>query len=139
VVSLSFGVLGPLEVWREGAPLRLGAAKQRALLGVFLARRGEVSRDLVIDAYRRPTYSRPIPRSTGCSSAARGTRPRRPLLPPQSTEPGPRRAQHSCSCAISSSFRSTATTLQPRLRSSRDSAPPPPATFTARRRGSRGS
>ena len=48
--ELSFRVLGPLEVWRNGQPLRLGAAKQRALLGLLLIRRGEVPRDVLVEA-----------------------------------------------------------------------------------------
>ena len=46
---LDFRVLGPLEVWRDGEPVRLGAAKQRALLCLLLIRR-EVGRDLLVDA-----------------------------------------------------------------------------------------
>jgi DNA-binding SARP family transcriptional activator len=33
---LEFRVLGPLEVWREGRPLRLGGERQRALLALLL-------------------------------------------------------------------------------------------------------
>ena len=47
---LSFRILGPLEVWRGGALVPLGAAKQRALLALLLVRRGEVARDVLIDA-----------------------------------------------------------------------------------------
>jgi predicted ATPase/DNA-binding SARP family transcriptional activator len=47
---LSVRVLGPLEVSRDGVPVRLGAAKQRALLGLMLIRRGDVDRDVLIDA-----------------------------------------------------------------------------------------
>jgi predicted ATPase/DNA-binding SARP family transcriptional activator len=48
--SLSYRVLGPLEVLRDGKPLELGAAKQRAVLGVLLVRRGQIARDVLIDA-----------------------------------------------------------------------------------------
>jgi predicted ATPase/DNA-binding SARP family transcriptional activator len=47
---VTFRVLGPLEVWRDGEQLGLGAAKQRALLGLLLIRRGAVARDVLIDA-----------------------------------------------------------------------------------------
>src|SRR5262249_20294887 len=47
---LSVRVLGPLEVWRGDERVALGAAKQRALLGLLLVRRGEVGSDVVIDA-----------------------------------------------------------------------------------------
>ena len=43
--ELSLRVLGPLEVWRAGTPVKLGAAKQRALLGLLLIRRSGVDRD----------------------------------------------------------------------------------------------
>jgi DNA-binding SARP family transcriptional activator len=48
--QLSLRVLGPLEVWRAGEPVRLGAAKQRALLGLLLTRRSGVDGDLAVDA-----------------------------------------------------------------------------------------
>jgi DNA-binding SARP family transcriptional activator len=48
--ELSFRVLGGLEVWRNGQPLSLDAAKQRALLGLLLIRRGEVPRDVLVEA-----------------------------------------------------------------------------------------
>jgi len=48
--SLSYRVLGPLEVWRHGKPLELGAAKERALLAFLLVRRGQIERDVLIDA-----------------------------------------------------------------------------------------
>lgn len=34
---LVFGVLGPLEVWLEGASVRVGGPRQRALLGLLYA------------------------------------------------------------------------------------------------------
>ena len=40
--SVRFGILGPLEVTREGREVRIGAAKQRALLTLLLLRRGEL-------------------------------------------------------------------------------------------------
>ena len=48
--ELSFRVLGGLEVWRNGQPLSLGAAKQRAVLGLLLIRRGEVPCDVLVEA-----------------------------------------------------------------------------------------
>jgi predicted ATPase/DNA-binding SARP family transcriptional activator len=48
---MEFGVLGPLEVRRNGQPVDLGGAQQRALLAVLLLHRGEVvSVDQLIDA-----------------------------------------------------------------------------------------
>ena len=47
---MDFRILGPLEVARDGAPLALGAAQQRALLAVLLLHRGElVSVDRLVD------------------------------------------------------------------------------------------
>ena len=48
--ELSGRVLGGLEIWRNGRTLPLGAAKQRALLGLLLIRRGEVGRDVLVEA-----------------------------------------------------------------------------------------
>src|SRR5215213_6457277 len=39
---LEFRLLGPLEVWREGQPLRLGGERQRALLALLLLHANEV-------------------------------------------------------------------------------------------------
>jgi DNA-binding SARP family transcriptional activator/WD40 repeat protein/energy-coupling factor transporter ATP-binding protein EcfA2 len=39
---LEFRLLGPLEVWREGRPLRLGGERQRALLAVLLLHANQV-------------------------------------------------------------------------------------------------
>ena len=48
--GITFGVLGPLEVERDGEQLSLGGAKQRAVLAVLLLRAGEVvSLDRLID------------------------------------------------------------------------------------------
>jgi predicted ATPase/DNA-binding SARP family transcriptional activator len=47
---LELGVLGPLEVRRNGNEIRLGAQKQRALLALLLIRRSGIDRDLAIDA-----------------------------------------------------------------------------------------
>src|SRR6266571_3932551 len=48
---LEFRVLGPLEVWREGRPLRLGGERQRALLALLLLNANEiVSSDRLIEA-----------------------------------------------------------------------------------------
>jgi DNA-binding SARP family transcriptional activator len=41
-VGLEFRALGPLEVWREGRPLKLGRARQRALLAALLLNANEV-------------------------------------------------------------------------------------------------
>ena len=41
-VVLEFRLLGPLEVWREGRPLRLGGERQRALLALLLLHANEV-------------------------------------------------------------------------------------------------
>ena len=42
VTRLEFRVLGPVEVWREGEPLRLGGERQRALLTLLLLHANEV-------------------------------------------------------------------------------------------------
>ena len=48
---LEFRILGPLEVWRDGCPIKLGAAKQRALLAILLLNANRVvSRDRLADA-----------------------------------------------------------------------------------------
>jgi predicted ATPase/DNA-binding SARP family transcriptional activator len=50
-VSLEVRALGPLEVRRDGELVRLGAQKQRRLLGLLLIHRsGGVDRDLAVDA-----------------------------------------------------------------------------------------
>lgn len=47
---MEFGILGPLEVVREGVPLTLGGAKQRALLAILLLDVGRVvSVDRLVD------------------------------------------------------------------------------------------
>lgn len=46
---LSFRILGPLELRRDGALVTLRAAKQRALLAVLLLNRSGISRDALID------------------------------------------------------------------------------------------
>jgi DNA-binding SARP family transcriptional activator len=49
-VALELRILGPFEALADGRPLRLGGAKQRALLAVLLLRAGEVvSSDRLID------------------------------------------------------------------------------------------
>jgi DNA-binding SARP family transcriptional activator/DNA-binding beta-propeller fold protein YncE len=40
--TLEFRLLGPLEVWKEGRPLRLGGARQRSLLALLLLHANEV-------------------------------------------------------------------------------------------------
>jgi YVTN family beta-propeller protein len=48
--GMEFRILGPLEVWVDGAPAALGGPKQRALLAMLLLRANEVvSRDALID------------------------------------------------------------------------------------------
>jgi ABC-type transport system substrate-binding protein/DNA-binding SARP family transcriptional activator len=47
---LEFGILGPLEVWLDGAPVRVGGYRQRALLGLLLCHANRViSRDQLIE------------------------------------------------------------------------------------------
>jgi DNA-binding SARP family transcriptional activator len=47
---VEFRILGPLEVWHEGRPVRIGGAKERALLVLLLLHAGEpVSVDRLID------------------------------------------------------------------------------------------
>ncbi len=47
---MEFRILGPLEVWREGRPVHIGGAKERALLAFLLLHAGEpVSVDRLID------------------------------------------------------------------------------------------
>jgi DNA-binding SARP family transcriptional activator len=47
---VEFRILGPLEVWREGRPVHIGGAKERALLAFLLLHAGEpVSVDRLID------------------------------------------------------------------------------------------
>jgi DNA-binding SARP family transcriptional activator len=41
---LEFRLLGPLEVWRQGRPLRLGGERQRALLALLLLHANEACR-----------------------------------------------------------------------------------------------
>jgi DNA-binding SARP family transcriptional activator len=41
-IALEFRVLGPLEVWREGRPLRVGGVRQRGLLVALLLNANEV-------------------------------------------------------------------------------------------------
>jgi DNA-binding SARP family transcriptional activator/ABC-type transport system substrate-binding protein/streptogramin lyase len=49
--KVEFRLLGPLEVVREDGPIRLGGARQRALLALLLLHANEdVSRDVLIDA-----------------------------------------------------------------------------------------
>jgi SARP family transcriptional regulator, regulator of embCAB operon len=49
--GLQFGVLGPLQLWAGGAPVPLGAPKQRAVLAMLLMNRNRaVSVDVLIDA-----------------------------------------------------------------------------------------
>ncbi|MER6811694.1 BTAD domain-containing putative transcriptional regulator [Spirillospora sp. NPDC000708] len=56
--GLWLAALGPLEVWRDGAPLRLGPPARRAVLGMLAANADTpVHRDVIIDTvwgYERP-------------------------------------------------------------------------------------
>lgn len=62
--ALDFGVLGPLEVRREGDSLQLGGPKQRALLALLLVDAGRaVSTDRLIDAL----WGEQPPRTAGTS------------------------------------------------------------------------
>ena len=50
LVRLEFRLLGPLEVWRDGSPVRLGGERQRALLALLLLHANEVvSTDVLVD------------------------------------------------------------------------------------------
>src|SRR6266566_4026583 len=52
--GLHFHLLGPLEVWRDGRPLRLGGERQRGLLALLLLHANEVvpSERLIEELYR---------------------------------------------------------------------------------------
>src|SRR3954454_4359415 len=51
IERVEFRILGPLEVWDEGRPVRIGGAKERALLVVLVLHANEsVSVDRLIDA-----------------------------------------------------------------------------------------
>ena len=48
---LDFRILGPVEVWRDGDPVPLGSAKQRAALALLILEAGRVvSTDRLVDA-----------------------------------------------------------------------------------------
>ncbi|MFF7841905.1 BTAD domain-containing putative transcriptional regulator [Streptomyces ossamyceticus] len=50
-MELEFRLLGPVEAWHAGRPLRLGGPKPRALLAVLLLRAGQVvPADVLVDA-----------------------------------------------------------------------------------------
>jgi DNA-binding SARP family transcriptional activator len=49
-VGLSFRILGPLEVRREGVLIAVGAAKQRTLLVMLLLNSSGVGKDALMDA-----------------------------------------------------------------------------------------
>jgi DNA-binding SARP family transcriptional activator len=59
---VEFRILGPLEVWHEGRPIRIGGAKERALLACLLLSANEpVSTDRLVDELwgaRPPTTAR---------------------------------------------------------------------------------
>jgi predicted ATPase/DNA-binding SARP family transcriptional activator len=51
MTRLRFGVLGPLAVWRDGQPVRLGGGRQRSRLALLLVRANElVGVDVLVDA-----------------------------------------------------------------------------------------
>jgi DNA-binding SARP family transcriptional activator len=51
IAFMRFGLLGPLAVWLDGQPARVGGLKQRSVLAVLLLEaNGVVSRDRLIDA-----------------------------------------------------------------------------------------
>ena len=60
--GLRFGVLGPLEVWLDGVPVRLGGGRQRALLGMLLVRANELVRveELVEQLFDEPQADRAV-------------------------------------------------------------------------------
>jgi predicted ATPase/DNA-binding SARP family transcriptional activator len=62
VSGLRFGVLGPLEVWLDGVPVRLGGGRQRALLGMLLVRGNELVRveELVEQLFDEPQADRAV-------------------------------------------------------------------------------
>src|SRR5437762_123779 len=48
--SLEFRLLGPLEAWRDGRPVRLGGERQRGLLALLLLHANElVTTDQLVD------------------------------------------------------------------------------------------
>ena len=50
-MTLEFGVLGPIEVRRDGQPVALGGPQQRRIVATLLAERGQVvSVDRLVDA-----------------------------------------------------------------------------------------
>src|SRR6185437_3016678 len=50
-MTLEFGVLGPIEVRRDGQPVALGGPQQRRMIATLLAERGQVvSVDRLVDA-----------------------------------------------------------------------------------------
>ena len=73
VEVLRFGVLGPLEVLRDGDPVRIGGQRQRALLALLLVHANELVRiDQLLEALsgerrRRPGSTRCVSRSRGCA------------------------------------------------------------------------
>ena len=69
-MAVVFRVLGPLEVWFDGAPVKIGGARQRALLAMLLLNANRVvSREQLIDELLswswRSTRYRPDRLSTG--------------------------------------------------------------------------
>jgi predicted ATPase/DNA-binding SARP family transcriptional activator len=59
---IDFRILGPLEAWRDGAPVSLGGAKQRALLARLLMQAGEVVPD---DRLIEDLWNGAAPRTAG--------------------------------------------------------------------------
>ena len=92
---VEFRILGPLEVWREGQPLRIGAAKQRALLAILLLHANRVvSRDRLIDELwgEKPPPTAPTALRVHVSELRKALEPERsggdPARVIRSVEPG---------------------------------------------------
>jgi predicted ATPase/DNA-binding SARP family transcriptional activator len=52
--DLTYGLLGPMAVWRDGRPIDLGTPQQRSLLALLVLHRGDVlSTDRIVDALWR--------------------------------------------------------------------------------------
>ena len=70
MAGLRFGVLGPLEVWRDGEPVAVPSGRRRAVLACLLIHVGRpVAADVLVEAWRGAGFISP-----GCG--ARGGRPR---------------------------------------------------------------
>jgi DNA-binding SARP family transcriptional activator len=75
---MEFRLLGPLEVHRDGHPVRIGGAKLRGLLALLLVHANEVvSRDRVIEEL----WADALPGTAGHSLNAQMSRLRKALAP----------------------------------------------------------